>query len=190
MTDALQPLLQADFTVDARLRYVAQIGDGPVLNLGSGVNPVQGAINHVYPEPALDGQVSFDLTTFPWPLPQEAFLMVSAFHVLEHIPVHLSLRFMEECHRVLVPAGTMVLEVPDIVGQARELVNGNRGMLGWMYGQYHRPGEGHLWGWDASQLMIVSRLAGFRLCITKPGTDYHSVQIPTVRLEAVKSDRV
>jgi SAM-dependent methyltransferase len=189
MTVMLRPVLPADCSLDPRLRYVAQMGEGQALNLGSGVNPILGAVNHAF-TPAPEAQVVFDLTEFPWPVKDETFLLVTGFHVLEHIPVSKSLRFMEECHRVLVPAGTMVLEVPDILGQARELVNGNLGMLGWMYGQYHCPGEGHLWGWDASQLMIVSRLAGFRLCITKPGTDYHSQQIPTLRLEAVKSDRV
>ena len=186
MTDRLEPRYPADCTLDARLQYAVRTGPGEVLNLGCGVNPIRGAVNHSLMKTP-EAQVAFDLTQFPWPVPAETYLMVLGFHVLEHIPMPLSLRFMQECHRILVPDGSLVLEVPDIVGQARELVAGNLGMIGRMYGEYHVPGEGHLWGWEAGQLMIVSRLAGFKICVTKPGTDYHSGQIPTVRLEAVKA---
>lgn len=177
--------LPADLMFDKRLYYVVNSTPGEMLNLGAGVNPVDGALNHDQViRPGI--QVAFDLLKMPWPLENNRFAAVLAFHVLEHLPVSYSLDFFKECHRILRPNGGIIIETPDMPRMVEEYAKGNVGMLGRMYGDYLNYGEGHVWGWDRHQLVIVSRLAGFKVCITKDGTDYHSGQIPTVRLEAIR----
>lgn len=181
----LKSQLPAELRFDPRLLYVLDTHPGKVLNLGAGVNLIDGATNHDrHLRPGID--VAFDLIQFPWPIKDQEFHVITAFHVLEHIPIQYSLKFFQECSRILDQSGGLIIEVPDFPGMAKEYLEGNVGILGRFYGSYEFPGEGHVWGWDKSQLMYASRLGGFKICITKPGTDYHSGQIPTIRLEAVK----
>jgi hypothetical protein len=175
----------AEFRFDPRLKWVVDTTPGRVLNLGAGINIIHGATNHDR-TPRPDIQIAFDLMEFPWPIEKETFKTVGAFHVLEHIPISFCLRFFQECHRILTLDGGLIIEVPDIIGMAKQYLDGNMGIIGRMYGEYLYPGEGHVWGWDKSQLMLIARLSGFKVCITKEGSDYHSVQIPTIRLEAVR----
>jgi SAM-dependent methyltransferase len=182
----LESNFPADLNFDARMKWCFNTTPGRVLNLGAGVNLIKGADNHdLLIRPGI--QVAFDLLQDPWPIPNETYAVVMAFHVLEHIPIHHTIMFLSECHRVLRHEGGLILEVPDMPKMAKEYLEGNLGMVGRMYGSYVSPGEGHVWGWDRSQLMYASRLAGFKICLTRDGTDYHSIQIPTIRLEAIKS---
>lgn len=177
------PRFPCNVMMDPRLKWVGY--DGPmVLNIGAGINPIQGALN-------ADGiqkegiDVVMDVRE-PWPFDQQAFDKVLGFHVLEHIPIEKALHFFQESHRVLKPAGLLILECPDMVGMAKDFVNGNWGEIRRIYASDREPGDQHRWGYDASSMSTLAMVTGFLQCITKPGTDYHSGQIPTVRLEAVR----
>ena len=54
--------------------------------------------------------VVHDLNKIPWPWPENSFVHVSAVHLVEHL--HSLLDFMNECHRVLQPGGSLYLETP------------------------------------------------------------------------------
>ena len=56
-------------------------------------------------------------------LPAESVGAVSAFHLIEHLPADLLLRFFRECRRVLQPGGLAIFETPNpynlVVGAAQ-----------------------------------------------------------------------
>lgn len=55
--------------------------------------------------------VQLDLEKMPWPWKDGEVGEIAAKHLLEHL--HGTVGFMDECHRVLRPGGTLYLEVPD-----------------------------------------------------------------------------
>lgn len=52
----------------------------------------------------------WDLNITPWPFPDSAYDHVSACHLVEHLKDLIS--FMDECHRVLTPGGSLYLTTP------------------------------------------------------------------------------
>lgn len=173
-----------DTTMDARLTYNGM--DAPeCLNIGSGVNPLPGAVN--VDLQAFEGvDLTFDFTQ-PWPIADTSYDKVTMFHSLEHAPPLVAFQMLKEAHRVLRGMGVIIIEVPDIVGMCQAVVDGDFGMLiGGIYGGYDQPQDGHFFGYTKSSLAMMCHLAGFLRLVTKPGTDYHAVQIPTIRCEAVK----
>lgn len=58
--------------------------------------------------------IVWDLTKTPWPIPDNTFTLVSASHVLEHIPREngVFIDVMNECWRVLKYDGQMRIAVP------------------------------------------------------------------------------
>lgn len=52
----------------------------------------------------------WDLNKTPWPWEDNTFLHANAIHLIEHLKDLKS--FMNECHRVLMPGGTLYIETP------------------------------------------------------------------------------
>lgn len=61
------------------------------------------------PFPGVD--VTHDLDSRPWPFKDSSFDSVIAIHVVEHLRC-LLIPFMDECHRILRPGGSLYLETP------------------------------------------------------------------------------
>ena len=183
----LAPKFPASTAMSQRLTYIGFDGQAH-LNLGSGVNPIPGAVNvDVQAFPGVD--LTFDFTQ-PWPIGDLSYDKVTMFHCLEHVPVEQALALVREAYRVLRWSGVFIAEVPDIDGMAKELVAGNYGMLqGAIYGGNDDPRDGHYFGYTASSLALLVHLGGFVRLVTGPGTDYHATQLPTIRVEAVKVAR-
>jgi SAM-dependent methyltransferase len=85
------------------------------LDIGCGDNKQQedGWIGiDIQPLPGVD--IFYDLQTFPWPLPDNTFTLLSASHVLEHITRenNIFIKFMDECWRVLKYDGQFRIAVP------------------------------------------------------------------------------
>jgi predicted SAM-dependent methyltransferase len=53
-----------------------------------------------------------DLEKFPWPLKKESVTIAIASHYIEHIKPWLSIDFMNEVWRVMVPGGTFCASTP------------------------------------------------------------------------------
>jgi SAM-dependent methyltransferase len=76
------------------------------LNLGCGARPEPGWVNlDVVRLPGVD--VVHDLDVLPWPFADGAAVQVKGEDVFEHVSDPLG--FMAECHRVLVPGGSLYL---------------------------------------------------------------------------------
>ena len=177
------PRFPLDYRMDPRLELVSYEGPN-VLNVGAGINPIHGAVNaDSVQKPGID--VVMDVTQ-AWPFPDGIFDKVLAFHIIEHIEAEQALHFFREAYRVLRPAALLIVECPDIVGLARELLDGNYAALRYIYSHNRAPGDMHRWGYDASSLAALATACGFQRTLTKRGTDYHAVQMSTVRLEAVR----
>jgi SAM-dependent methyltransferase len=84
------------------------------LNLGCGVNPIQGAINHDISLHDSWVDVAHDLEVTPWPWQDESFDKVIAVDVLEHLrPWKLEMcDWLAELWRILKPDGLAQLHLP------------------------------------------------------------------------------
>lgn len=60
----------------------------------------------------LEAQVG-DIFEFLASAKNSTYRVVTAFHVIEHLPWELQLRLFTECHRVLAPGGAMIVEWPN-----------------------------------------------------------------------------
>lgn len=56
--------------------------------------------------------VVHDLRVYPWPVDDDAATHVHALDVLEHLPD--TMRFMDECWRVLAAGGELFVQVPHV----------------------------------------------------------------------------
>lgn len=79
------------------------------LNLGCGTDKKVGYINLDW-TPLVHPDVAHDLNAFPYPFEDNAFDLVEAYHVLEHLDRPFAV--MTELHRILKPGGTLHIKVP------------------------------------------------------------------------------
>lgn len=116
------------------------------------------------------------------PLPGGAVEEVLAVHVLEHVFVWEAPNLLREWARLLQPGGLLVLELPDIVKCARNIVDGRMkggkdpDQLG-MWGAYGDPRSkdpwmNHKWGYAFKTLAPMVAEAGFIKIVEKP-TQFH-----------------
>lgn len=80
-----------------------------ILDIGCGKNKYPGAIG-VDRNPATDADVLCDLGRPPYPFRDASFDEIRVVHVVEHVED--VIRFMEEMHRLLRPAGRLYLVTP------------------------------------------------------------------------------
>jgi len=83
------------------------------LNLGSHNKKMEGFVN----VDALDlGNVDVlhDLTILPYPFEDGSAEEIYSCECLEHLPFKIAHHFLKECYRILVPCGTLTIQVPDI----------------------------------------------------------------------------
>ncbi len=80
------------------------------LNLGAGADIRQGWINHdLVKRPGID--IAWDLNKVPWPWPDNAFEIVLALSVLEHLQLNL-IQSLDECWRIIQPGGVLSIKFP------------------------------------------------------------------------------
>lgn len=81
------------------------------LHLGCGNVILPGFINvDILGLPGVN--VRHDLNVMPWPWKNGTVCEIIANHVVEHLPCGL-VKFMDEAWRLLMPGGTLYIEVPD-----------------------------------------------------------------------------
>jgi len=79
------------------------------LNIGCGRYPKEGFTNLDWKAgPGVD--VVHDLSVFPYPLDDNSVELITADHVIEHLPE--VFKVMEELHRILAPGGKLVVRTP------------------------------------------------------------------------------
>lgn len=116
---------------------------------------------------------------------------ITAVHIIEHIDYWDVLPTLREWRRVAAPGCLLVLEQPDIVKCAKNLLRGGKGAQDkyGMWGFYGNPNEGnplmmHRWGWTAETLTPQLLSAGWREARERP-PEYHAKEKRDFRVEAV-----
>ena len=79
------------------------------LNLGSGEYPKPGFVNVDYYSVS-EPDVKHDLSSFPYPFPDNDFDHVESDHGLEHLPDPFGV--MKEVHRIAKPGALTIIRVP------------------------------------------------------------------------------
>ena len=81
------------------------------LHLGCGSKILDGFVNvDILPSPGVN--VQWDLNNRPWPWEDGSVIEIIAKDLVEHLEITL-IKFMDECHRVLTPGGTVYIKTPD-----------------------------------------------------------------------------
>lgn len=81
------------------------------LQLGCGVRPIEGAINHDRVKHSEHVDIAHNLDVLPWPWDDGAFDKVIALDVMEHLRCEVRI-WLNECWRILSPDGLLVLRLP------------------------------------------------------------------------------
>lgn len=81
------------------------------LNLGCGITPLAGAVNHDLTAHADHVDIAHDLDSLPWPWPDGVFDRIVAEDVMEHLRVEVR-DWLGECWRLLGWGGELHLRVP------------------------------------------------------------------------------
>lgn len=126
--EALRAQLAQDYLGYVQEARTALGVDGPCLDLGCGrgvwlevlrEHGLQGqgvdlnaAAAHEAQALGLDVQVG-DALAWLQARPDASALVVSAFHLMEHLPFALRLALVKECARVLMPGGLLIMETPN-----------------------------------------------------------------------------
>lgn len=82
-----------------------------ILQLGCGLAPITGAVNHDLAKHSPHVDVSHDLNSAPWPWADGSFDVIVAKDVVEHLRVDVNV-WLDECHRILLVGGHLELRVP------------------------------------------------------------------------------
>ena len=81
------------------------------LQLGCGIRPLQGAVNHDKTAHHDYVDVAWDLDIIEWPWPDASFDKIVALDVMEHLRRDVRV-WLDECWRILRPGGQLVLRLP------------------------------------------------------------------------------
>lgn len=164
------------------------------LNIGCGGRRIPGFTGvDAVPRPAAEIVAKADSI----PLPDGSVEEIMAIHLLEHVHLWEAPDLLREWFRLLVPGGTLVLELPDIVKCCRNIAD-NYTMAGkhpdqaGLWGLYGDPRDkdtfmAHKWGYCFGTLKPMVEAAGFIKIAEKP-TQWHPVgrERRDFRLEARK----
>lgn len=162
------------------------------LNIGCGKRLLAGYVNiDVVARPGIDLQAHADQI----PLPDGCAVEVLAIHLVEHVPSWHVPGLLDEWERLLEPGGRLVLEMPDVMKCARNLIEGRKGK---------HPDQMHMWGifgddtlrdpymmhksgWWFDRLRPLVEAAGFTKVVERE-TQFHPAGrgVRDFRLEAVK----
>lgn len=93
---------------------------------------------------------------------------IVAWHIFEHIPMHLTGDVIREWKRVLKPGGQLYLACPDITEIARHIISRDGPWSDWficmvnIFGPYNGfIGDIHRWGYDQSEIQKKFIAEGF-----------------------------
>lgn len=118
----------------------------------------------------------------------ETVQLIESYHLIEHIPRYELLpTLIRWCH-ILTPGGRMIAEFPDFDRACQLYLKGNEKMLSVIYGGQRWPSDVHYFGYNFKRLKGLLKQAGFSEIVKKRAQDYHTKDMPCLRVECVKND--
>ena len=127
-----------------------------LLNLGCGNNKLDGYVNIDLHDKEADIQA--DITDLP--IKSNSVEGIVAYQVIEHVPYWRAIEVFEEMYRVMKPGATAVIECPDMLYIAQQIVDREDVADKWVYniwGEYYRPWDKNRhrdWEHNAASLHI------------------------------------
>lgn len=119
------------------------------------------------------------------PFPDGSVERIETYHMIEHLSLQHLAAALDEWQRVLVPGGVLVIECPDFDALVKEYLGGNAGRLRNIFGARRFPGDAHQHGWNFSRLEALLREHGFHSIRQADAQDYHRLEEPCLRVEAL-----
>lgn len=136
--------------------------NGLWLNIGSGQRPFAKPWINVDCQSKWNPDVVADAESMPM-FGDDSANCIVLHHVLEHFGCNESVPMLEECHRILVPGGSLIATVPDMRALVRAWVKGtmnNQLFFTNLYGAYMGDeADRHKWGFTISTLMDTITLS-------------------------------
>lgn len=121
--------------------------------------------------------ISWDLNKLPLPYSDNFFDEVNMKHVLEHFPIDHGIKLIQDIHRVLKIQGRFLLEIPDILFIAKELIKVedvllkpekcSYSMLEFLYGDYNNSLDIHKCGYTLKTLQDILIKYNFNILKTE-----------------------
>ena len=87
-----------------------------ILNIGCGMKPLEGAVNHDRDFYFDHVDITHDLDEIPWPWEDDTFDEIYIIGVLEHLKEFV--QSVEECHRILKLGGRIHMSVPHALAES------------------------------------------------------------------------
>lgn len=171
------------------------------LHVGCGQNYLPGYINLEFAEG--NGKIPFKYdmlgTGMDLPFEENTLEEIISFHVIEHMPRPQDGKtksekwrlnvddFLTESYRTLKYGGKFIAECPDVEAIIHDIAkNSNWDMINHLYGLDRYPGDTHQWGYTRKALKALLKKHGFADIKISDGTDYHTLDEPSLRIEATK----
>ncbi len=113
--------------------------------------------------------------------------LIESYHLIEHIPRYELLPTLKQWFRVLIPGGKMITEYPDLDTAFKLYLEGDEKMLvGPIYGGHRWSSDVHYFGYNFKRLKELLQKARFTNIMEKPAQDYHTKEMPCLRVECEK----
>lgn len=154
------------------------------INLGCGNTYKYGFINiDAYNKTVADKQMSVDDLKYP----SNSIEHIEAQQLIEHLGYFKTIYSLAEWFRVLIPAGTLVIETPDLEKSFKKFLEGDievrKNIITWIYG-HESEGMAHIFCFPNDLLEITLKKTGF----TEIKKNYYGKEInqPTLRIQCKK----
>lgn len=126
----------------------------------------------------------------PIPLPDGCADEVHAYHLIEHVYAWEAPALVKEWRRILKPCGKLILELPNILLAARNLIEGTRDQMSmWpLYGDWsHKdPYMMHRHGYTPETITALVQSCGFDTIQVLPPQTHGAKAKRDMRVEAVR----
>ena len=121
------------------------------------------------------------------PFKYEVIDRIELFHVIEHFNKFEAYVLLNECFRVLVDKGCLIIECPDLKGNIERFLGGDKFSINTIFGLQRNPYDHHKYGYTIESLSELLEKYGFKVNYAGDGTDYHIADEACLRIEAFKN---
>jgi len=160
------------------------------LDIGCGLQKHEGYIG-------IDLYTDADIKAPMWDLPLDTNSVdaIVSYHALEHVPLAQVNPTLQEWYRVLIPGGSVVLQVPDFLYALHHFISDapDKNEL-WaqqlIFGHQRHEGEYHRCGFTVDSLRTLLLTTGFILQDLRVVWNYDQDSIQAIALKPLKEEKI